>query len=293
MKNVILGTDWWDDCDDVVAVRLLTNLHKQHEVNLLGVIINACMEYSVSSLGAFLNSCDVEVPIGIDLEATDFGGTTVYQKPLAGLPSRYKGNIDAEDPVKLYRRLLADSDTKVDIMEIGYPQVLAALLNSPEDEYSQLTGMELVAQKVGHLWMMAGKWGEVDGGVENNFARNRRASIAAAQLCEQWPTAMTFLGWEVGATVITGTQLPQDDLLKEVMVNHGSGEGRSSWDPMLILLAAAVKPEQAGYECVYGQARVTPEEGRNFFTPSATGRHRYVVKQRPDQWYAAEIDRRL
>ena len=28
MKNFILGTDWWTDCDDAVALRLLTRAVK-------------------------------------------------------------------------------------------------------------------------------------------------------------------------------------------------------------------------------------------------------------------------
>jgi hypothetical protein len=44
MRNLILGTDWWDDCDDCVAVRLLARYVRDGKVNLLGVGINACME---------------------------------------------------------------------------------------------------------------------------------------------------------------------------------------------------------------------------------------------------------
>ena len=200
MRNVILGTDWWTDCDDAVAVRLLANLHRAGHLRLLGVAVSGCMEDSVRSLDAFLRDCGVEVPIGIDLEATDFGGRPPYQKRLAALPSRFGGNADAENPVGLYRRLLAASCGPVELIEIGYPQILAALLDSPADAYSPLDGESLVRAKVSRLWIMAGKWDEPDGGRENNFARNRRASAAAAHLCDRWPTPVTFLGWEVGST---------------------------------------------------------------------------------------------
>ena len=84
MRKFILGTDWWDDCDDVMAVRLLTRAIRNGEAQLLGVGINACMEYSVASLKGFLNADKVfDIPIGIDLEADDFGGQPSYQKRLA------------------------------------------------------------------------------------------------------------------------------------------------------------------------------------------------------------------
>lgn len=34
MRNFILGTDWWTDCDDAVAVRLLTRYMKQGKIRL-------------------------------------------------------------------------------------------------------------------------------------------------------------------------------------------------------------------------------------------------------------------
>ena len=34
MRNFILGTDWWTDCDDVVAMRVITKAHKKGEINL-------------------------------------------------------------------------------------------------------------------------------------------------------------------------------------------------------------------------------------------------------------------
>ena len=37
MRNFVLGTDWWDDCDDVVAMRLLTRYVREEKINLLGV----------------------------------------------------------------------------------------------------------------------------------------------------------------------------------------------------------------------------------------------------------------
>ncbi|MBQ8212977.1 MAG: hypothetical protein IJZ80_03125, partial [Clostridia bacterium] len=80
MRNFILGTDWWTDCDDAVALRLLARFVKEKKINLLGIGINACMEYSVASLKGFLfaNGLD-RIPIGIDSDATDLGGSPPYQ----------------------------------------------------------------------------------------------------------------------------------------------------------------------------------------------------------------------
>lgn len=294
MRPMILGTDWWTDCDDVVALRLLCNFHKQNCLKLIGICMNGCMEHSVRSVGAFLHANGLDgVPLALDRAANDFGGNPPYQARLAAMPSPvYTCNDDAEDPVPFYRRLLAGSPEKVTILEIGYPQMLAALLLSGPDEHSPLNGVDLVREKVEHLWIMAGKWDEQDGR-ENNFARNKRASRGSATLCRLWPTPVTFLGFEIGATVLSGGKLPEDDPVRLALKDHGSFHGRPSWDPMLILLAESGDPAVAGYRTVSGFAAVDPETGLNNFREDPAGPHRYVIKEKEDSYYSNLIDKQL
>ena len=54
MRTFILGTDWWTDCDDAVALRLLLRSVKAGKIRLAGIGINACMEHSVTSMDGFL-----------------------------------------------------------------------------------------------------------------------------------------------------------------------------------------------------------------------------------------------
>ena len=168
MKKIILGTDWWTDCADSVAVRLLCRAAKAGEIEFQGIIINACMEHSVASMKNFLNAEGMaQLPVGIDLEATDFIGKPSYQKGLAALGEPI-ANESAEDGVALYRRLLTNAEDKIDIIEIGFMNVVAALLESGPDEVSPKTRMELVSEKVGRFWVMAGKWDD-NPGSEHNF----------------------------------------------------------------------------------------------------------------------------
>ena len=121
MRKLILGTDWWTDCDDAVALRLLSNADKKGEIKLIGIGINATMEYSVSSLKGFLRAEGLRnIPVGIDLEATDYGGNPKYQKRLADTLGEGLTNADAEDAVRLYRRLLSNTEGKLEILEIGF-----------------------------------------------------------------------------------------------------------------------------------------------------------------------------
>ena len=293
MREFILGTDWWTDCDDALALRLLARAHLAGEIRLQGIGINACMEYSAASVDGFLHSEGVcDVPLGIDLKATDFGRNPPYQKNLAPLAVKYRKNEDAEDAVRLYRRLLAQSAQKVEIIEIGYLNVLADVLQSAPDDVSPLSGVELVRQKVEKIWLMAGKWDE-NPGSENNFNRNARARKAGHVVCRDCPVEMVFLGWEVGASVLTGGRLQAGDVLHRVLCDHGSEKGRSSWDPMLCLMAMLGDEEKAGYKAVRGTASVEESTGENRFAPDETGKHAYVVKLYEDQYYRDAIDGRL
>ena len=290
MKKFILGTDWWTDCDDAVAIRILARYIKEEKIDLLGIALNACMEDSVASLRAFTELEGIgSVPIGVDLEAGDFGGAPAYQTKVRERFNPNGTNADAENALKLYRRLLAEADEPIEIIEIGYPQVLAALLESEADEYSELPGVELIREKVGKLWIMAGKW-DADGEKENNFCRNERSRVAAEKLCRLWPTPVTFLGWEIGINVLTGGNLKEGDPLHDILVYHGSGSGRHSWDPMLVLIALIGDEKDAGYNTVTGYATVKAADGTNYFREDASGPHKYVTKMFDDSYYVNQIN---
>ena len=290
MRKFILGTDWWTDCDDAVAMRLVARAVKGGEIALLGIGINAAMPYSVPSLDGFLSKEGLSsVPLGIDLAADDFGGEPPYQKRLSAYAVHYKSNAEAEEAVSFYRRLLAEADAPVEVIEIGYLQVISALLQSGADEYSDKSGIELVKEKVSHFWVMAGKW-DKDGERENNFCRNPRSRRAARIFCEKCPVPVTFLGWEVGHSVISGGKLLDGDHLRDALCDHGSYDGRSSWDPMLVYLALTGDPRKAGYSLVRGYASVEETDGKNRFIPDENGPHAYVVKEKEDAYYRDLID---
>lgn len=293
-RRIIIGTDWWTDCDDVAAVAAACRLAKRGVWDIAGVALNACMEYSAASLDGFLRAeAGGGIPIGIDLDADDFGRQPPYQERLAGLTGSNLKNSDCEDGVKLYRRLLADApDRSVELVEIGYEQVLAKLLESEPDEYSRLWGRELLENKVKAVWVMGGLWPD---GRENNFSRCKRAVDGAASLWNgSFPVETIFLGYEVGAKVMTRPK-ESDRLLYSAFAAHNRNACRSSWDPMLMIAAASCPDAsdaelwRAGYETVRGEAFVDPGDGSNSFRESPGGQCRYLKKLHPDEWYEAEI----
>lgn len=290
MRNFIFGTDWWTDCDDAVAIRLLSYFVRKNEVKVLGFCVNARMEYSARSFDVFRKDCGFgNEPVSIDFDAVDFGRNPPYQKRLAEVEGCYLSENDFGKPVSMYRRLLAEAEEPLEIIEIGYTQVLAALLMSEPDDFSHLNGVELVKRKVKKLWIMAGKWDE-DPGKENNFARNLRTSCGAEILCRLWPTEITFLGWEVGVGVLTGQTAPENSLLRSVLIDHGSENGRDSWDPMLVLLACTGDESEAGYSIRRGRVSVDGNTGENRFVSDLKGNAKIVVREHSAEYYSDKIN---
>lgn len=189
----------------------------------------------------------------------------------------------------MYRRILAEAREPIEIVEIGFLQVMEQLLKSEKDDISPKSGMELVQENVEKIWVMAGKWDE-DGGVEHNFANTDTARNAAEYFCRCCPVPVTFLGFEVGETVITGDCLAQNDVLYQVLCDHGSQNGRMSWDPMTVLVALIDDAEKAGYTKIRGTASVEASTGKNHFTPSEDGMHGYLVKNKEDDFYKKAIN---
>ena len=294
MRRFIVGTDWWSDCDDAVAMRLLLSAHKRGEIEVAGIAIDACMKYSVASLDGFLCKEGVrDIPVGLDLEADDFGSLETYraryQPTLAEYAENLKKNEDVGDALKLYRKILAESDGKVEIIEIGFAQVLAALLESEGDEFSPLSGFELVKNKVSKFWIMGGRW-DAAGAKEHNFSKNARACRGAHIFCEKCPVPVTFLGFEIGYNVFTGGKLDDSDTLRRILLDFGAVRGRESWDPMLALMALIGDEEKAGYKTVRGRASVDAETGANHFEISENGNHVYVIKAKENSFYENMID---
>ena len=288
---IILGTDWWTDCDDAVAIRVLAQAEKAGCIKLCAVAVSAYMPFSARSIDIFLaNEGLPDIPLGIDRDAVDYGGSPAYQKMLCELEENRSNRSDVQDAVKLYRKVLSEATERLDLVEIGYPQILAALLQSAPDEFSDADGLNLIKQKVRKLWMMAGNWESLESGKENNFSRNKRACAAGAYLCENFPCEITFLGWEVADKILTGSRLDSNDMLAKILKCRNYTCGRSSWDPMLALLAVIGDEAAAGYDTVCGKASVDAETGINHFEVNSNGKHRIVRKNQPDDFYKTAVD---
>jgi len=287
MRTFIFDTDWGEDCDDAVAARILLRAAKRGEVKLLGMGINTLTEYAAPSLYAFCENEGYIVPIGIDTTCPKTEWENRYQVRLAKRTDKCAS--DFRDATKLYRKLLASSNGNVEIITVGFLQIIEKLLKSEPDEISPKTGYELFKEKVAKVWTMGGKW-TADGEKEFNFCYTPFACQASSYVLENCPCEIVLLGWEIGSNLYTGSKLSETDVLRQVLLDWGCPQGRESWDPMTVVLALTGDIEKAGYKAVKGTGRVDPQTGKNYFVKDENGKHTYVIKSQPNSYYTDAID---
>ena len=195
--RLIFDTDICGDCDDVLALGMIHALESRGACRLLAVTISVDHELAapfVDAVNTFYGRGDI--PIGV------VGKGGVVEK------SRYLSLVDEKDGDRyrfphdllsgrsapsatavLRKTLAAQPDRSVVIAQVGFSTNLARLLDSPPDEYSPLTGSELVEKKVKLLSLMAGAFQTIDGNrryLEYNVVKD---VPSARILAERWPTA--------------------------------------------------------------------------------------------------------
>ena len=287
--DIIFGTDWWTDCDDVAALDILLKAHKRGQIKLRAIGISSVMRYSAPSVKAMCEQYGLDgIPIGIDKGAERKGNFCMYQKKLASFCSSGFTNEDCPEAYKLYRSALASVPEKAVIVDVGFPQIIMELLRSGPDEYSELSGMQLAEDKVSEIILMGGRW-DKNPGREYNFCAYRVNREAAAYICGHSPVPLTFLGYEVGKDVITGGKRV-NGLTGIAYATHLSPGGRPSWDPMTAVYAITGSPDKAGYKKERGKAAVDPKTGKNSFEVCKDGKHAYLVKEKENGFYKNQIE---
>lgn len=287
--NIVFGTDWWSDCDDVAALDILIKAHKEGAIDLKAIGVNSVMKYSAASVKALCLQYGLDsIPIGLDRSAERIGIPCLYQKKLAKACTTGFSNADCPDAYKLYRRALVSCEGKAVVVDVGFPQLIKEVLLSAPDEISDKSGIGLVKDKVSEIVIMGGRWDRKEG-KEYNFCAYKVNKEAAAYICEECPVPVTFLGYEVANKIITGGK-DVPGLTGRAYRAHFSGRGRPSWDPMTAIYAVTGDAAKAGYTKVRGKATVDPKTGKNSFIIDDKGVHAYLVKTEEDDFYKNRVE---
>ena len=209
-RSVILDTDIGPDCDDVGALVCLIDYAKKYNFPILGICNCTSNKAGTGAIDAVCRHCGIETPYLGQWHGEGFQDDPACHKYNDAVAEKFSeayrsGTLKTVDEVTFYRTLLSKADDdSVIIITIGMFNDLAALLKSPADEISPLTGMELVKAKVNCMVSMAAILPE---GRECNVISDYQA---AEVVFNEWPTAVYLSDFHIGWQILTGYEHIQD-----------------------------------------------------------------------------------
>ncbi len=290
--KIIFDTDMAGDVDDVGALAALHAMADLGEVEILGVMASATYPFTllcVDRINTYFNRDFI--PVG-QLKGSGFNrGSSFYAQNIA---EEFSGTLqsagDAPDAVDQYRKILSQQpDNSVIFLTVGFLTNLRNLIISEPDMNSNLTGKELIKQKV-RLWVCMG----------GHFPKGREANLrvdpeASEEAINNWPTEIIFCGWEPGK-MNTGDSilyLPETSPVRRAYESFGRIPHKS-WDQVATLYA--VRGIDNGPFAHHwklsgpGQIIVDKNDGSNTWKEDSHGTHRHLIQIGLDKEIAREIN---
>jgi hypothetical protein len=286
--KVIFDTDVGNDVDDALALSVLHALQSRGECELLAVTITKPDELAAPFVDA-MNTFYGRPGIPIGYTHAKLVNEPSKFLPLADAkdgeqpryPHRLRRSSDAPEATALLRKILSrQPDHSVVLAQVGYFSNFAALLDTPGDAESPLTGLELVQQKVKLLSVMAGSFKTTGHDLEYNITQDLPAT---KKLAKNWPTPVVWSGFDIGIAVPYPAvsierdfgYVPHHPAAEAYCLYNPPPHERPTWD--LTSALYAVRPDR-GYFGLSSPGRVTVEEdGFTRFTPSPEGRDRFLM----------------
>jgi hypothetical protein len=244
--RLIFDTDMLTDCDDAAAMGIMHKLADMGEVDILATMVSSKYPMSapvVDVINTYYGRPDI--PVGVPKNGTGaYRPNSVFLDKVASeFKHQLKSNDEAPDAVELYRKILAsEADSSVVVLTVGYMSNIETLLKSGPDQFSELSGNELVKKKV-RVWICMGGNFPVDPAKDNvNFTRDAPAAVYAIN---NWPGKIVFAGREIGHNIFIGERLrstPLSNPVRRAYELHREKANTGNWnhhtaDPWAVLLA--------------------------------------------------------
>ena len=287
--RVIIDTDLGNSTDDLFALEVAYRLMDLNYLKIEGIIVSREGE-------GFADIADIEntyygypdIPIGVERSGITGSKQYIDYRMLDELKnpdgSRMFERTDVDfgdnlDGYQLYRKILAKApDHSVKLIVIGFVSSLVQLMESQPDEFSRLSGMELIRRKVDSLYFMGTKLGKDD-----DLGYNLRYDIGLAKtFVEAWPSEVpVYLSPSpVGDGIEYAPELVLSDLgynernpIWQTYMNKDCNTGQKMWDHLCVI--NAVFPETFSYSS-RGSISVSADDTL-VFTETPDGPFRYQL----------------
>lgn len=289
VPTIIFETDMGNDVDDALALDMLYKYLDRGQIKLLSIMTNKNSVYSAEYLDIMATWYGYTgIPLGImkggpnsEEDALNYAkavclletdGRPTFERTLKNYESLPEAHL-------LYRKLLAEQpDNSVTIVSVGFSTNLVRLLDTSADEYSPLTGVELVAKKVKLLSAMLGSFGEKP-------LREYNVIVdipAAKKIFAEWPTPIVVSPFEVGHTIqYPATSIesdfgwaPQHPMVEAYKAYLPMPYDRPTWDLTSLMYVAEYDNHQMT-ESALGTISID-DEGYSHYKEDASGRHSYL-----------------
>ena len=296
--NIILDTDLGNSLDDVFALQTLFAYQASGECNVIGVMQSRKSEQAKRMADKLLHYYNGDnIPLGLVEGEEEFFPITPYCQLADSLGSDgqplFEGTgiplTDRLPAWKLYRKLLSQAqDNSISIVCIGMFTNLGLLLDSEGDEYSPLTGKELIRQKVKQLDVVGGCFTELPlrfktTGDSAEFLKveyNILGDIPLARhVIQDWPVQLNMLPVEEGLSypsvhddILEMYAWQPDSPVYQIYSRYDEWEtgdlGAYMWD-MVATLHTLLGEET--FSCTTEGNISVDEDGRTTFVPTENG----------------------
>lgn len=287
--NIIFETDMGNDIDDALALDMIYKSMDADKVSLLAIMTNRDSPYSAEFLDIMATWYGyADIPIGIVKNGANAeNGKIKYDQAVCELRDwdrplfsrTLQDHTSLPQAHLLYRKVLSQQpDKSVVVISVGFSTNLARLLDTLPDEYSPLTGKELVARKVKLLSVMGGS-------IKENPRReyNIVKDIPSAQkVYAEWPSPIVTSPFEVGAKIKYPASSIENDfqwtnlhpMVEAYKAYDTMPYDRPTWDLTSVLYI--IEPDSSFMDLSpRGKIRIE-DDGVSTFTADSIGLHTYL-----------------
>ncbi len=244
--QMILDSDFGSSTDDLFALMMLHHYIDEGKVDLKGIIVDREGEKNAGVVDIFNTYYGhPDIPVGLERNGVKnprcfipYNGIC-DMKDKDGLPlfKRTHQASSLPDGYKLYRKLLANADDKsIVIVAIGFATTLSQLMESGADEYSKLTGVDLLDKKVKAIYIQSGRFEAGDSLCGYNM---RAASRQSAIFYNKLPSSVDLVmspsnvgdGMDyIPRDVLTDLSTVEVNPIKSVYAYYTCDTGQRMWD---------------------------------------------------------------
>ena len=302
--KVILDTDMLTDPEDTNALCLLHAFADKGEAEILAVVCNGhdtnrASGAAVDVINTFHGRPDIPIGTYKGEHTTRSVRSPITVQLRDKFPHKAPNDDELPSAVSVLRKTLAaQPDRSVAVVSLGHLDNMRVLLDSKPDQYSELTGKELIRKKMKLFSVMGGKYPQ---GKEHNFFQGGTGPTTK-YVVENFPdeVPIVFSGYEIGERIISGKkyreQLPASPLRTALESNYNAiNQGRYSWDQTSVIYAVRGNAYQGReYWKLHTQGSVlVNEDGSNTWVETPDKNQSYLVESAPPDVLAELMEEML